>query len=66
MPTPELKKIHKEKNIPMDTLEKYWAQAKAIAFSKSPDNWGLVQSIFLNKVKAHNESFMGYFKKYLR
>ena len=69
MPTAEMKKIHKEKHIPIETLEKYWAQAKAIAFSKSPENWALVQSIFLNKVKKHeketnetlNDSFLDMF-----
>jgi len=64
MPTAEMKKIHKEKDIPIKTLEKYWSEAKAIAFSKSPENWALVQSIFLNKVKNHKhikESFYDMF-----
>jgi len=54
MPTSQLMKIHREQNIPMQELEKMWAQAKAIAASEgNPENWGLIETIFKGKVKKY-------------
>ena len=71
MPLPLMKKIHREQNIPMDALEKMWAQAKAIAASEGQaEHWGLITSIFEKKVKEYkqhkenqNEGFLGMFKR---
>jgi hypothetical protein len=77
MPTAEMKKIHKEKGIPIDALEKMWAQAK----HKSPwengePNWAIVQTVFKKEIQEYlrkhshkNENFgpksSKSFKKYL-
>ena len=55
MPTAELKKIHKEQGISMETLEKKWAEAKhkAPVINGEP-NWAIVQSIFKKLIKNEN------------
>lgn len=52
MPTAYLKKLAKLNNISVNTLEKFWSQAKEIAKSEGQGNsWGLITSIFQNKLK---------------
>ena len=52
MPTAYIKKLAKLNNISVNTLEKFWSQAKEIAKSEGQGNsWGLITSIFQNKLK---------------
>jgi hypothetical protein len=64
MPLPLMKKIHREDNIPMDVLEKLWAQAKAIAASEGQaEHWGLITTIFEKNVKKYKNKHLKEHKK---
>ena len=58
MPTAEMLKMHKEKGIPLETLEKKWAEAKHKAPKVNGEpNWAIVQTIFKKSVQSLAESF---------
>lgn len=58
MPTAEMLKIHKEKGIPLETLEKKWAEAKHKAPKVNGEpNWAIVQTIFKKEIQNLTESF---------
>lgn len=54
MPTTYINQIHKKTGISKKTLEKFWSEAKNAAKN---GRWGLVVTIFKNKVKKHTKSF---------
>lgn len=53
MPTAFIKKLSKINNVSVNTIEKFWSQAKEIAKSEGKNkNWGLITTIFKNKLKS--------------
>ncbi len=60
MPTAYIKKLAKLNKKHISTIEKYWSQAKQIAKSENMSkNWGLITTIFKNKLKANGLKVVG-------
>jgi hypothetical protein len=65
MPTPYLKKLSTEMNIPLETLEQKWDEAKDK--SSDPDNYALITTIFKRMIgikESKLESFFSMIKSY--
>ena len=62
MPTAYIKKLAKLNKKHISTIEKFWSQAKKIAESEnSGKNWGLITTIFKNKLKANGLKITGMY-----
>ena len=61
MPLPYLEKLHKEKGIPRETLERHWGRAKQLAATQGhAEDFGYVTKIFQNLAQVQAQSSVNH------
>jgi len=66
MPTAYISKMAKEKNIPVDKLEKYWDKAKSLAKdSGHEEKFDYITGIFKKMIKEDEESAVNRYSEFI-
>jgi hypothetical protein len=66
MPTAYISKMAKEKNIPVDKLEKYWDKAKSLAKdSGHEEEFDYITGIFKKMIKEDEESAVNRYSEFI-